>query len=122
VGDSTQRLTIADVAARTVAGLSAEERATVAVYVDRQVHPAGNDVLIGGDPHRVPYPAAVVFIDDAPGVNWGHECHYLLIDLDTGGTRRIDARFPPSLTDVPGTFRLVWRPAGVDDWALWSDQ
>ena len=53
----------------------------------------------------------MVFADDAPLANWGHECRYLLYEPENGELyRTVEAQFPPYLTEWPETFRPFHRP------------
>jgi hypothetical protein len=63
-------------------------------------------------------PTVLAFADLEPGVNWGHRCRYLLVDAGSGEVRRIDAQFPPFLRGMPPGMRVVYRAAGVPDWAV----
>ena len=52
-------------------------------------------------------PTYVVFVDEAPGMNWSHTCHYLLYDADKGEfLKRIDAEFPYFMEKNPKTLEL----------------
>ena len=62
-------------------------------------------------------PSYVVFVDLVPRANWGHECLYLLVDSE-GAVTRLEARFPPSRSDL----LLVARGAGVEDWMLLTER
>jgi hypothetical protein len=100
------------------AELTGEERTGAAVYLDEQELPAGSSVEIDGRKVPVPSRSAMAFVDREPRANWGHACRYLLIDLDTGAVRSLDAQFPPFLRGAPSTLRLIWKGETVPDWAL----
>jgi hypothetical protein len=80
------------------------------------------DVLRGGAAiraHRqkiaVERPTVMVFADDAPQLNWGHACRYLLFDAATGERyASVAAQFPPFLTNPPDTFRPFHEPVRID--------
>jgi hypothetical protein len=58
--------------------------------------------------------AVMVFADDAPLLNWGHPCRYILYDARNGQPYdEVPAQFPPYLTDVPESFRLFHEPVPV---------
>jgi hypothetical protein len=57
-------------------------------------------------------------VDLEPRANWGHRCRYLLIDVESGRNRSVDKQFPPFLTDVPRSLRLIWQGDAVPPWAL----
>jgi hypothetical protein len=111
-------LTWAQVAKLAVKALTAAERQRGAAYLDEVVRPAGTSVEIDRKAVPVRRPLAVVFVDQAPGVNWGHPCRYLLIDLQDGRIQSVPAQFPPFLRAVPKTLRLIWKGDTVPEWAI----
>ena len=88
-----------------------------AVYVSAGVVGDGEELFAGRDRIEVAVPSYVVFVDLVPRANWGHECLYLLVDPE-GEVTRVEARFPPSRSDL----RLVARGAGVEDWMLLTER
>jgi hypothetical protein len=89
-------------------------------YLDIRLRSEGSTLKIGNREYPIQEASYVVFADDEPGANWGHPCRYLLIPSRRGGTYTIDETMPPSLTTVPATYRLIWSPPAVPDWALWT--
>jgi hypothetical protein len=101
-----------------VDSLSVEERSRAVVYLsDRELGP-GEEVEIDGGRVQVDAPTVLAFADLEPGVNWGHRCRYLLVDVGSGEARGIDAQFPPFLRGMPPGMRVVYRAEGVSDWAV----
>jgi hypothetical protein len=49
----------------------------------------------------------MVFADEAPLLNWGHACRYLIYDARSAELlEEVSAQFPPYLTNTPGTFQV----------------
>lgn len=111
-------MTSADLEQATLASLSDEERARAVVYMSDRVLEPGEEVEIDGGRVEIDAPTVLAFADLEPGVNWGHRCRYLLVDAGSGEVRRIDAQFPPFLRGMPPGMRVVYRAAGVPDWAV----
>jgi hypothetical protein len=88
------------------------------VYLDRRVFAPGQSAPVDGEEIPVQAPTAVAFVDLEPRANWGHRCRYLLIDVERGEIRSVDKQFPPFLTGVPRSLRLVWQGDAVPEWAL----
>jgi hypothetical protein len=101
-----------------LANLSAEERKSSVVYLDKRVLPKGAIAEIDRKGIRMSRPAVIVFIDLQPEANWGHDCRYLLIDSETGKLRSINGRFPPFLGGVSDTLKVIWKGKAVPHWAL----
>jgi len=114
------KLTVSRICELVLEAMSTEERNKHVVYVDEAVHSSQSELHIGKTRLRLDYDAVVVFIDEEPGVNWGHACRYLLYNVATGEVSEVRETFPPSLTEAPGTYRLVLKPTSVPDWAVWS--
>jgi len=87
--------------------LSPEELQKSIVYYDEQVLPANTEVEIEKQKTAMPWAGVVAFIDLEPKVNWGHACRYLLVNIETGEIRTIDARFPPFLRGYSDTLRVL---------------
>jgi hypothetical protein len=107
-----------ELARAAVESLSDEERSRAVVYMDDRVLEPGEEVEIDGGRVEVDAPTVVAFADLEPGVNWGHRCRYVLVDPGSGEVRAIDAQFPPFLRGTPPGLRVVYRAAGVPDWAV----
>ena len=79
------------------------------LYYDEQVLPANTEIEIDGQKFAMPSTGVVAFVDLEPRVNWGHACRYLLVNIETGETRTVDAQFPPFLRGYPDTLRVIMR-------------
>ena len=86
-----------------------EELKSSILYYDEQVLPANTEIEIDGQKFAMPSTGVVAFIDLEPRVNWGHACRYLLVNIETGETRTVDAQFPPFLRGYPDTLRVIMR-------------
>jgi len=97
-----------------VATLTEPERRRSVVYLDVRTHAAGTVLKVGRLSLRFAAASVVAFVDLAPGVNWGHECRYLVIDATSARVDPVDAQFPPPVEHL----RLVHRGPQVEDWML----
>jgi hypothetical protein len=107
-----------ELARAAVESLSEEERARAVVYVSDRMLDPGEEVEIDGGRVEVDAPTVLAFADLEPGVNWGHRCRYLLVDAGSSEVRQIDAQFPPFIRGMPPGMTVVYRAAGVPDWAV----
>jgi hypothetical protein len=89
-------------------------------YVDETVRKAGTALKFGEQEHLLRSDTIIVFVDEEPGKNWGHECRYMLFDVHTGRVDTIKARFPPTMAREPTTFKMFYKPDKIDEWALWD--
>src|SRR5262245_53015149 len=112
-------LTVDDVKERVLRSLTEQERRTSVVYLDRRVHLPGTEVTLGNATQTLAAATIVVFSDDEPGMNWSHRCRYRLFAADTGAEWQIEASFPPPRRESD-SYQLIWKPTGVEDWALWK--
>jgi hypothetical protein len=92
--------------------LSFETRETTNLHLDEHIYEEGEQ--IGPEFQNVvaERPTIVVFADDEPRANFGHECRYLLYHSATGDfDREVPARFPP-VTDAtqPKTLQPFHEP------------
>lgn len=77
--------------------LSARQRETTNLYIDEKVYAAGETIGNSVQRIKVDTPSMLVFADDHPRANFGHDCRYLLYHPENGNLQReIQARFPPS--------------------------
>jgi hypothetical protein len=111
-------MTWEEVAGKALAALTAEERRSGVLYLDRRELPAGSTLTVDNREIPLRRRSAVAFVDKVPQANWGHPSRYLLIDLDNGGIESIDAQFPPFLRSVPPTLQTVFKGPAVPDWAV----
>jgi hypothetical protein len=86
--------------------LARGERATN-LHVETDVLPRGRTIATPDQRIALRRDTILVFADDAPELNWGHPCRYLLHDARSGELyREVPGAFPPYLVDPPRTFRL----------------
>ncbi|HEX8712366.1 MAG TPA: hypothetical protein VF730_10870 [Terracidiphilus sp.] len=97
--------------------LTDKEREASVVYLDAQLRPPGA-VSIAGLGLEANVPHVLVFVDQRPGANWMHACRYLLIDPATREITSKESDRPPAFGQLPPTWRIVWRAAGIEDWRL----
>lgn len=98
--------------------LSPKELKSNNVYLDERVLKANDQLEFDSEKITVPWNAVMAFVDLQPTANWGHDCRYLLINVDTGELQSIDAQFPPFLRGAPKTLRVIWQGENVPDWTL----
>ncbi len=106
---------------RVRAGIGAELMDGAIVYLAVAPLPAGGRVTLGGVDITPPWPARLAFVDLEPGVNWGHDCRYLLIREDAAETQSFPATMPPFLKPGGPGFRVLWRGPGAPEWAVEGD-
>ena len=87
-------------------------------YIDEAIYPKGTEFAVGKNRCRMDSDTIMVFVDEEPGKNWGHSCRYLFFNVNSGEVSEIPEQFPPSLTKIPETFKVIWKPDEVPDWAL----
>ena len=76
-------------------------------YLDRNKFKKGDAIDIVTQKIDFDKPTYLVFVDDEPGKNFGHRCHYLLYDADTGEfIRKIPASFPHFLIKRPDSLEV----------------
>ncbi|MGA2595948.1 MAG: hypothetical protein ABSH09_02940 [Bryobacteraceae bacterium] len=81
--------------------LSPRQRETTNLFIDKKVYAAGETIGNSVQKIKVETASVLVFADDHPLANFGHDCRYLLYHPENGTLQReILARFPPSA----GTF------------------
>jgi hypothetical protein len=92
--------------------LSDTQRRKVSLYIDET--PVDPGTVLGPlfQRIRVTRESVLVFVDDNPFANFGHECRYLLFDPRSGELQRAHyARFPPYLHGLPPTYRSFFEPS-----------
>jgi hypothetical protein len=103
-----------NVRSHAFAELALQKRSTTNLYLDERVRERGE--YLGPEFQKivVERPSLLVFADDAPLANFGHDCRYLLYDPGTGKPiREIPARFPPYVKRPPETLRAFHEPIRV---------
>lgn len=77
------------------------------LYLDRQVFQKGETIDIVTEKLEFAKPSYIVFVDDEPGKNFGHRCHFLLYDAETGDfDQKVPAKFPHFMIKQPETLEL----------------
>jgi hypothetical protein len=107
-------LSIQQITDRALSSISGDERQHAAVYIDPSTYQPGSKIRVGRAEIRVSSPTVALFLDMAPGANWGHPCRYLLVDATSGDVRAVDSEFPPA----PEKLRLIDRGPVTEDWRL----
>jgi hypothetical protein len=102
---------------RALGSLSEAERSTSIVYFDPTTVRAGKAMKFGNVEKDLPWNAVTFFVDLEPGVNWGHKCRYILINLETGEQLSFPATMPPFLKGTPPALRVVWLGPSAPAWA-----
>jgi hypothetical protein len=106
------------IASLVISTLTAGEKRSSVVYLDDQSLPAGAELKVDGQNVDVPWAAVVAFVDLQPEMNWGHDCRYVLVGLETGELKVINAHLPPFLRGVSDTLRVIWQGDEVPEWTL----
>jgi hypothetical protein len=91
----------------TVEMLSRRNAPPVNLYIENSVLPAG--AVINAQHQQIPVTAnsVMVFADEDPLFNWGHNCRYFFYSVDNGTLiDEVPAQFPPYLVNAPATFEL----------------
>ncbi|MCD4706545.1 MAG: hypothetical protein K8S62_02265 [Candidatus Sabulitectum sp.] len=77
------------------------------MYLDRQVFKKGSELDIVTKKIKFAQPTNVVFVDEAPMMNFAHPCNYLLYNASTGEfIKKVDAEFPYFMFDKPDSIEL----------------
>jgi hypothetical protein len=92
------------------------------VYLDRNLVQAGKKLHIGDVDIEVPWDAYIVFVDQEPRLNWGHDCSYLVVRQDADDVIQVAAQMPPFLKPETSTFRLLWRGPNAPQWAVATNE
>ncbi len=112
--DNQQEVLVQKVRAHAFTRLSAPERQTTNLYLDQRVYQRGEKLGPEFQKIVVDKPSLLVFADDHPLANFGHDCRYLLYDSETGDLpREVPARFPPYLAKPPASLVAFHQPVRV---------
>ncbi len=114
----TMALSQDQIASLVISALTVGERRSSVVYLDDQSLSAGAELKIDGQNVDVPWRAVLAFVDLQPEMNWGHDCRYVLVSLETGELKVINAHLPPFLLGVADTLRVIWQGDTVPEWTL----
>jgi hypothetical protein len=91
-------------------------RRSTNLYLNTQVYEAG--VLIGPaiQKIRTSRPSILVFVDEHPRANFGHDCRYRFYDAETQRFfEEKAARFPPYVDRIASTYVAIHEPVGPKD-------
>jgi len=84
------------------------------LHIQREVLPEGHAIRAQHQTIRLQRDSIVVFVDDAPQMNWGHPCRYLLYDARGRELyEQVPAAFPPYLVDTPENFQLYHEQVSI---------
>ncbi|HLP47327.1 MAG TPA: hypothetical protein VK469_15355 [Candidatus Kapabacteria bacterium] len=81
------------------------------VYLAKDLLDAGQEVKSWQQVYVVPKEfkkAWFFFVDDQPDANWGHQCRYIFVDMETGKYHIINALTPP---DTMAGMTQIFPPA-----------
>ncbi|HVM48815.1 MAG TPA: C13 family peptidase [Candidatus Acidoferrum sp.] len=85
------------------------------MYLDHRLYEKGETIGPAFQKIVCKQASILVFADDAPLANFGHDCRYLLYDANTGSLHsEIPARFPPFLRKRPETLLPFHEPVSID--------
>jgi hypothetical protein len=113
--DNQQEVIFQRVREHAYAELSAYKRQTTNLYLDQRVYQKGEKLGPEFQKIVVNKPSLLVFADDHPLANFGHDCRYLLYDPEKGTLHEeIPARFPPYLAKPPATLVPFHQPVRVE--------
>ena len=88
------------------------------IYLDGTLRCAGAHFPIGDIVIAMPWDGYLAFVDAEPGVNWGHACAYLAVQLDGVETAWFSAQMPPFLKAGGASFRELWCGPHAPRWAV----
>ncbi len=76
------------------------DKQEILLYLEHRVFKKGEELDIIQDKIHFERETYIVFMDEAPGMNWGHPCRYLLYDTESGElVNEIEAEFPYFLNE-----------------------
>jgi hypothetical protein len=116
----TEILTIKNVIEIILKSLGERDRDEHVYYVDESIQREGTILKIDEEEHHLDSDKIIVFVDEEPGKNWGHNCRFMLFNIYTRRVNTIRARFPPNLIRGKTTYKLFYKPDRVEKWALWD--
>lgn len=97
--------------AHAFAKLNSEKRSTTNLYIDPRTYKKGTRLGPAFQKIVVPKPSILVFADDDPMANFGHDCRYLLYSPERGELHsEIPARFPPYIGKRPDSLQPFHEP------------
>lgn len=105
---------IARIQADAFSSLNWRARHGTNLYLDSKVYKTGERLGPAFQKIKTPKPGILVFADDNPLANFGHDCRYLLYDPKTGKRHsEIHARFPPFGKERPPSMRAFHEPISI---------
>jgi hypothetical protein len=111
----TQEQILARVRVQAFQSLSAQKRQTTNLHIDSRIYQKGERLGPEFQNIVVAKPSVLVFADDHPLANFGHDCRYLLYDAASGNPiDEIPARFPPYLQKPPATLKIFHEPVRIE--------
>lgn len=113
-----EKLTIADVKQIVLDRFEKKDLRNFVIYIDERIFPEGTGIDIHKERYQFTSDTIMVFIDEDPGKNWGHECRYLFFNTISHKIDEVHKRFPPFLTKVPVTFQILSKPTDIPSWFL----
>lgn len=93
-------------------GIDDNARQQAVVYVYRELLQPNRSYNMGRKVIAAEQPSVLLFVDLEPGVNWSHQCLYIV--YDGNNIQKIPAEFPPPEEDL----LLLVKPHQVEDWQL----
>ena len=104
--------------------LDFRRRQTTNFYLDQRIYEKGDAIGPTFQKLVASRRSIVVFADDNPQANYGHDCRYLLYDPDTSAPHgELQARFPPYTAATAETLRAFHTPitlkANPDLFRVW---
>lgn len=106
-----------EIKSRVVSDLSWSASRRQNVYIDNRVITRGKPILAYNRKIEIDRDSVMVFVDEAPQLNWAHPCRYLLHDASTGELyREVREQFPPYMIEpAPKTYELFHAPVRTVD-------
>lgn len=94
--------------------LSPQQQQSTNLYLDQRIREKGETLGPEFQKITVNKPSVLVFADDHPLANFGHDCRYLLYDPENATLHReVPARFPPYLVKPPATLAPFHEPVRI---------
>ena len=118
VGETLLTFSFEDFSERVIAQLTDDERQGAVVYRAESLVAAGTHLELPGTRIDEDTDSYLGFIDRDPTANWGHEARYVIMDVESGVLRSVNARLPPFRSGVNLIWRLVYRGPSVPETAV----
>jgi hypothetical protein len=95
--------------------LTSADRPTGVAYLRLRPLAAGTPFPASPVPIVPQTTSHLAFVDPTPKANWGHDCRYLAIDVNTLVVTPHPARFPPFHLNGEREWRVAYRAPGLPD-------